>query len=422
MVRLTGKHRPLKLGCFYDQQNKFTAGTVSIIKAMKSISRLFFLLIFGICVTGVKAQVPELIRNPEFRQDAQAAVDSLYNFNFEGAEQRLSEWQKKYPDHPLWKLFDAMAVWWKVLSDLESREYDRKLVRLMKKANYAASRLLQKQPRHADALIIKAIANGYIARHYANRGDWLTSINYGRTAIQAYQYLQKVVPHLPDLKLAKGLKLYYAAYLPEAYPVVKTVSWFLPDGNKKKGLKLLKQASQQAIFASAEATYFLGNIYFNYEHKPAKAIHYFRRLYEQYPRNNYYARLLVHNYYKVGRYQKALKVIDETLQRWQKYNLPFGKILKQELYYWNARILMRRGNFGQAARLLAKSVELAEALPRTQYREYYAAAAYYAGLAFMYTGKTKRAIPYFKAASYTETEGVYSEMARNQLEQIKEQQ
>ncbi len=377
---------------------------------------LFTCLLLG--AFNLQAQVPELIRNSSFREDAQAAVDSLYNFNAIGAEKRLSEWKEKFPDHPLWSLFDAMSFWWLVLSDLENHSYDKHFLRLMKKADYAASKLLHRQRGHADALIIKAVANGYIARHFANRGEWLTSLQYARTAFKAYQYLQNVMPELPDLKLAEGLKLYYSAYLPKAYPVVKTVSWFLPDGNMKKGLKLLKQASKSAIFAGAEATYFLGNINFNYEHKYKKAVGYFRKLYESYPNNNYYSRLLVHNYYKIGKYNKALKVIEETLQRWNRRGLPFEKVLKQELFYWKGRILMRRGKFDKAADLFIETVQLAEALPRTKQRGYYTAAAYYAGQALLHKNKPEHAAQYFKAALESEAGERYQSLAESKLQQI----
>lgn len=365
-----------------------------------------------------QAQVPELIKNEAFRKDAAAAVDSLYNFNAIASEERLAKWKEEYPHHPLWALFDAMTMWWMVLSDLENHAYDKHLLRLMKQADYQASKLLHEQRGHVDGLIIKAIANGYIARHFANRGEWLTSIRYGRTAIKAYEYLQNAMPELADLKLAKGIKLYYAAYLPKAYPIVKTVSWFMPDGNMPKGLKLLKQASKQAIFAGAEATYFLGNIYFNYEHKPAEAIKYFEQLHLAYPNNNYYARLLVHNYYKIERYDDALNTIVAVLERWKQKELPFQKVVKQELFYWKGRILMRRSDVKQAADLFIQSFELAKQLPRTQHRSYYTAAAYYAGKALLFMDDKQKAAYYLKAAVKSETGEGFRDSAQQLLERL----
>ncbi|HLR76124.1 MAG TPA: hypothetical protein VK106_00590 [Balneolaceae bacterium] len=363
--------------------------------------------------------MPELISQTEFRKDAAAAVDSLYNFNDAAAEKIMEDWNKDYPNHPIWSLFDAMTEWWIVLSDLENHSHDDKLLKLMKKADYKASKLLHKQPNHVDGLIIKAIANGYIARHYANRSEWLTSLKYGRTALKAYKYLQKAMPDLPDLKLAKGIKLYYTAYLPEAYPVVKAVSWILPKGDRQEGLQLLKQASQQAIFARAEATYFLGNIYFNYEHKPEKAIGYFQQLHEKYPNNNYYVRLLVHNYYKIGWHDKALQLISHILQQSKQHKLPFDKVLKQELFYWKGRILKSRGDMKQAADLMIDSFNMAEQLPRTKYRKYYTAAGFYAGKVLLTLNKKEEAVDYLKAAAKSKAGEGYKEQAEKLLERIR---
>lgn len=388
---------------------------------MKTAKFYIILLFIASYALSVQAQVPELIKNAEFRVDARAAVDSLYNFNAVASGKILSEWKQKYPDHSLWSLFNAMTMWWMVLSDLKNHSYDEHLLRLMKIADYKASKLLHKQRGHVDALIIKAIANGYIARHFANRGEWLTSLRYGRTAIQAYEYLQNAMPGLSDLKLARGIKLYYAAYLPKAYPIVKTVSWFLPDGDRQKGLQLLKEAAQQAIFAGAEATYFLGNIYFNYEHKPAKAIQYFEQLHKKFPNNNYYARLLVHNYYNIGRYSDALKTIEKILKRWEHKKLPFETVVKQELFYWKGRILMGRGEMKQAASLMINSFELAKSLPRTKHRGYYTAAGYYAGKALVRLNERKRAVQYLKAAVKSEAGEGYRELAQQMLEQLRGQ-
>ncbi|MDZ7681209.1 MAG: hypothetical protein U5J63_05695 [Fodinibius sp.] len=79
------------------------------------------------------------------------------------------------------------------------------------------------------------------------------------------------------------------------------------------------------MFASAEATYFLGNINFNYENNYKKAVSNFEQLSDRYPRNNYYARLLAKSYYKLNQYTKGLAFIDSTRgtkAAWQRQQLP----------------------------------------------------------------------------------------------------
>ncbi len=314
----------------------------------KTIRSFAIILAFFSLPVGVEAQLPELIKNQSFRQDAQAAVDSLYNFNPAGAEQKLANWQEKYPSHPLWRLMDGMEFWWQLLSDLYDHSRDEQFFNMMKEADYMASKLLYEQPGHADALIIRTVANGYIARQYSNREEWVSSLNAARKAYNSYGYLKENVADLPDLQLAEGLKLYYSEYLPDAYPVVKTVSWFLPDGNKKEGLEKLESAAEQAVFARAEASYFLGNINYNYEKRYNVALDHFEQLHEQYPRNNYYVRLLVKNYYKTGQFDKTMRVINESLGRWQNNAIPFEDVLREELLFWKGRLLYRTDNLVEA--------------------------------------------------------------------------
>lgn len=344
----------------------------------------------------VQAQVPELINNREFRPVARQAVDSLYNLNAEASNKLLEPWKKRYPGHPLWTLFEGMELWWQILSDLEDTSHDGRFFELMARADYQASRLLRLENNHADALIIKAICNGYIARQHANRDEWITSMNQARKAYYAYKYLLEVQPGLPDLKLAKGLKLYYSAYLPEAYPIVKTVSWFLPEGDKKRGLQFLREAADSSIFAQAEARYFLGNINLLYEKEYERAARHLIKLYRDFPNNGYYARILVRSYFEMKAYDEALETIENSLKRWERKNLPYQGVLKEELLTWKGRILFIRGEYSRALNTFEKAYPIGKGLPRTAYREQHARAGYYAGYISYQSGKLKESRKYLQ--------------------------
>lgn len=386
---------------------------------MRTSRFIFLVFLFSILLGGLtRAQVPELINNPQFRPDAKAAVDSIYNYNFEGAEARLSEWKKKYPEHPLWSLMEGMHYWWKVLADLESTRFDPQFVEMLKKVDYQAGKLLHNQPSHADGLIIKAIANGYLARHHANRGNWVTSMNYGRKAISAYQYLEDVKPGFADLKLAEGLKLYYVEYIPEAYPIVKTVAWALPDGDKEKGLQLLREASKEAIFASAEATYFLGNINYNYEKDYDVAVANFESLCSRYPDNSYYARILVKSYYKNHDFDRALSFIKKTLQHWEDEGLPYQDVLKEELYTWRGRIMEFQNDKERAIESYISAFEASSELDNSDKRSYYAASGFLAGRLLMENNELDKARHYLKSASRGKSDSGYEKKAKKLLSEM----
>ncbi|NIV10739.1 MAG: hypothetical protein GWN62_05460, partial [Aliifodinibius sp.] len=172
------------------------------------------------------------------------------------------------------------------------------------------------------------------------------------------------------MKLAEGLKLYYLDYIPDEYPVVRTVSWALPDGNKEKGLKAIEEASKNAIFARAEATYFLGNIHYNYEKNFGVAVRNFEKLHQQYPDNSYYVRILAKSYYKQARDDKALKFIEDNLQRWEAQELPDLKVVQEELLTWKGRIMEKKGRTDAAIDCYSRAFTLGEELPDTANRSF----------------------------------------------------
>ncbi len=366
-----------------------------------------------------RAQVPELINDPEFRPVAQAVVDSVYNLRFESAGKLLKPWKKKHPDHPLWSLIDGMMLWWEVLSDLDDTSHDERFVYLMKRTDYRAASLLNRHSSHADALIIKAISNGYIARHQANREEWISSINTARKAISPYQYLLELQPELPDLKLAEGLKLYYTAYLPEAYPIVKTVSWALPGGDREKGLEYLEEAADQALFARAEATYFLGNINYNYEKEYDKAVEYFESLYRQYPRNSYYVRKLVSSLYRLKRYDRAMEVIEHSIDRWERDQWPFEHVLREALFTWKGNIYRKNDKISEAISSYREAFKIGESLPQTSDRTYHLAAGYYLARLLHERGQQAEALHYLEKVMESEKESTYRDSAKRLMKQIR---
>lgn len=367
---------------------------------------------------SAQAQVPELINNEQFRPDAKAAVDSVYNFNFEGAEKAVAFWREKYPEHPLWSLFEGIQFWWEILSDLQDTSQDEQFYETMRKVDFQAGKLLHEQPDHADGLIMRAIANGYLARQHANRSEWVTSINYGRKAMNAYERLLEIHPDLPDLKLAAGLKSYYLAHIPQEYPVVKTVSWALPDGNKEEGLRLIREASEEAIFARAEAYYFLGNINYHYEKELDVAVANFEKLFADYPRNNYYARVLVKSYYRQYQNKKALNFIDQTLQRWQENKIPFQEVMQEELWTWKGRILERQGQKERALEYFQKAFSVSSEFPDADHRGFYAVSGFFAGKILYEMKKPEEAKSYLEKASRASTGNAFPDSADKLLSEI----
>ncbi len=362
--------------------------------------------------------LPELIRITHFQEDAARGIDSLYNSKPDAAREVIGEWIERYPDHPVWLLWDAMEQWWVVLNDLHDTSNDDLLFEKFEKADKAAEQLLEIYPEHADGHIVRAVANGYIARHNANRRRWVRSVRVGRTAHQAHTRLAEVLPELADNKLAEGLKLYYSAYLPENYRSVRAVSWLLPDGDREKGLELLEETSRDAIFARPEASYFLGFILLNYENDQEKALTLFRTLSERYPDNAYYRRLLARTLFELRLYRELIVEVDSSLEYWEQNGLSNGDVLKEELHYWKGKSLMRSGRLSEAHEHLVESYRIGRELPNRPERTFQALSGFYAGLTAERLGDISAARNFYRGVTQLDNEPEIRREARNRLDAL----
>ena len=384
-------------------------------------SALFAVIFFTAGLETLSAQNAVLIDNEAFRADARVAIDSLYNRNEEAASTILAPWMDRYPEHLLWVLWSGMQLWWEVLQDLPSTQYDEEFFTKMKEADYEAGRLLSRSPDHPDALIVRAISNAYSARHNSNRENWITSMNLGRRAFQAHSRLMEVMPSLPDNDFAEGLKKYYSAYIPENYPVVRAVSWFLPEGNYDEGLESLRIASENGIFARPEAAYFLGYILLNYEGEYEEASLVFERLIERYPDNGYYRRLYTRSLIQMDRYDEARIAAQETLDHWDRLGpqTEFYNVLREEIYHWLGRAYYHTGFFQEAMEAFVTSYEAGLNLPSQRDREFHTISAYFAGRTNELLSNTEAAREYYRAAMDQRAGDTAIERARQRLDRLR---
>lgn len=346
------------------------------------------------------AQTAALISDESFRADAREAIDSLYNRKPDAASDILQPWKKDEPDHPLWMIWDGMTLWWDILQDLSSEEYDEQFFEKMARADHAAATLLRRERDHPDGLIVRAIATGYMARHHANRGDWITSVTRGRRAYQAYSRLMEVMPDLPDNEFAQGMLKYYAAFIPDEYPAVRAVSWFLPDGDRDDGLSRLAKASEEGVFAAPEATYFLGNILLNYENQYEEAAGYFSGLVERYPDNAYYRRLHLRTLFQMRRFVSVGEEGEKAFAHWEKHGdeLKDHDVLREEVYYWMGRAAFSMRQSEQASEHFVRAWEMGLELPNSDSRQVHTLAAYFAGRAYEQMDDQSRAETYYRRA------------------------
>ena len=258
---------------------------------------------------------PSILLDDQFILDASKAIDLLYNRNYNSSLNALESWKEAMPEHPLWPLLEAIESWWPVLIDLENTSYDDVFLQKAQVVADLCNQILKEHPDHLDALIIRSIINGQIARYHSNRYRWLQSFRHARRALRDFFLVESSYPELPDIQFGIGMYRYFAAFLVEEYTLARPLKWMLPAGDRQEGLARLKAAADSSIFMEPEATYFLGHIYLHYEREPDLALEYLERLYHRYPDNSYYQRLYIRSLFQLRHFDDALVAIEENLNR-----------------------------------------------------------------------------------------------------------
>ena len=386
--------------------------------AVSALALLLVLILAHVPTKTAGAQPAELINHPDFRPVLLSAIDSAYNFQFKGSQKRLEPWQKKHPDHPIWTFWNGFILWWKMLPDLENHSHDDDFFNTMRKTSYEASQILKKHPDHVDAIILQSASLGYMARMHANRRQWVDAMQIGRNALSAFERVKTVDPDMSDIPFGDGLYSYYMAYIPESYPVVKSISWMLPDGNKQEGIAGLQKAADTGLLTRGEALYFLANINLNYENEPEKAIRYLKELNKKYPRNNFYVRALIHAYINAKKLLKARMLVDELIKEWNFEADPLSHVMKEELYALTAKIYSKKDQKRSLDAAL-KVDSLRSHLNGGYNRTMQQMAGYYRGYILYKQQKTEKAIEILDTISSAEEESQYSKEAKSLLKKIK---
>jgi tetratricopeptide (TPR) repeat protein len=284
-------------------------------------------------------------------------IDAIYNVDFTTAEQRFQRVIELYPNHPAGYFMDAMIDWWRVQLYRRERKYDAQFLRKLDLVAQKCDVLLAEDPRNLTALFFKGGALGFRGRFHAVRGNYVDAAGVGKEGMAILSELQKLAPGNHDIMFGTGVYNYYAAALPEKYPLLKPVMMFLPKGDKLLGLLQLKAAAQQARYAAVEAKTQLMVILYNDERDPHEAITYARQLWSKYPNNPYFKSYLGRCYVSTGVADSMEMVFREILLGYMEKKPGFDDFNAREALYYVGTVLMNRGELDQALKYFYKCDE-----------------------------------------------------------------
>jgi len=249
------------------------------------MNKFLFLLIFFLAINlQINAQ------DAKFDSIVVKGIRQIYSIEFKQAEKTFNKLIADYPNHPAGKFFLTMIDWWRILLDTSTEQRDEIFLDKIEEVIVKYDEILENDPENIDALFFKGGAIGFRGRLSALRDSWLSAADDGREALPLVEEAGELDPGNVDVKLGFGIYNYYAAVIPEQYPIVKPLMIFLPSGDKGLGIRQLKDVAQNGKYAKYEARYFLMTLYYRFEKDYNAAQEYSKMLYDDFPNNPVFER------------------------------------------------------------------------------------------------------------------------------------
>ena len=294
---------------------------------VKRIVVFMVLLVFGLHVAqaqwvnqttipGEEAEKsPLLLDDMALQIETTQAVNDMYNFKFDRAEQQFGWIKQKYPTHPLPYFLMGLSQWWKIMPDINNEQFDEPFTAYMDTSIYLAERMHQANPENAEAAFFLSAAHAFKSRLYSERKSWRKAASSGKDALNFLELNKEKKDLGPEFLFGDGLYNYYAEWVPENYPLLKPVLMFFPDGDKQLGIKQLKQVANNAFYTRTEAQYFLMRILTLDEHRHQEALQIAEYLHSSFPDNPYFHRYYARMLYTTGQYTRMETVSKDILAK-----------------------------------------------------------------------------------------------------------
>lgn len=274
-------------------------------------------------------------QNSDFDSRVDDGIKQIYNIKFTQAEKTFRSVMADYPNDPAGRFFLAMIDWWKILLDPDKESYDEIFFQKLEDVIYQCDQILDKNPKDVNALFFKGGAIGFRGRLRAFRESWLKAADDGREALPIVEEAASLDPKNMDVQLGFGIYNYYAAVIPNEFPLIKPLMIFFPGGDKQKGIDQLKNTAYKGKFAKYEARYFLMTLYYRYENDALGADVYSKLLSNDFPDNPVFEKWRGRISVRLGNTNLADSLFRDVLSKSDKkypgYNTPNS--IREASYY-----------------------------------------------------------------------------------------
>lgn len=323
-------------------------------------------------------------------------VRQIYNIEFSAAHKTFSIVQKDYPKQPAGKFFDAMILWWEIMVDVDNEDYDDQFYDKIDDVIDFCDEILDEDCNNVDAIFFKGGSLGFRGKLLSIREDFFNAALDGKDALPLVYKAYELDSTNVDVQLGFGIYNYFAAVLPEKYPVIKPFMIFFPQGNKEKGIKQLENVAQNGRYAKIEARYFLMTSYYLYEKNNRQAMKYAELLYNDFPNNptfeRYYGRIFVRR----GNYHEASNVFKNVLAKCVAHKPGYLDKAKREAVYYIGMDYKLKNEPDSARIYFEECYDISERVDKDEESGFWINAALYLGMLNDQLGNRTAAIKYYE--------------------------
>ena len=271
------------------------------------IIALLFGLGFGFGFAPANAQI---LQDSASLSLVKKGVDSIYNMQFNYAEDVYNKIRKLHPDSPLVIFYKGLIAYWKNYPLLPNSSSS---IQFENEMHSCINLCEERNTRYeSEYLLANLCARGLLINYYSNNG--LTNEVFP-LALSTYKYIRKsfdFAKSSPDFCFFTGLYNYYREVYPKIHPFYKPLAMLLTKGDRIKGLEQLQTASQNSILLKAEAYSDLAYIWISYENNYVEALYFNRYLHDLYPNNPEYFAEYIKNLLLLRQYDEAEKQISKS--------------------------------------------------------------------------------------------------------------
>ncbi len=235
-----------------------------------------------------------------------AILRKIYSCEFDSSKILIGNYIASKPDSPKGYFFDVLSDWWKINIDRKNEKLDEDFYAKVNKTVDICDGILDKNPNDFNALFYKGGALGYRGLLKSLRESWLSAADDGKQALNLMDMALEIKPDNKEALLGIGIYNYFAEYVPLKYPFLKPLLIIFPKGDKVKGLAQIKEAAQFSKIAAYEAHYIIAYLNIVYEKNYAEGETYSSYLFNLFPANSVFERLVYNCYVGRGKFTEAL--------------------------------------------------------------------------------------------------------------------